>query len=224
MARSADADRQLSGPSMRPGHGGPASSLVVLLHGVGADGSDLIALAPVLGEVLPGAHFASPHAPFAFDMAPFGRQWFSLRDRGEAAMLDGVRIAAPLLDAFLDSELAKLGLDESRAALVGFSQGTMMSLHVAPRRARPCACVIGFSGHLVGARLLAEEARSKPPVLLVHGETDDVVPVAAMRHAQRHLQEAGFAVDAVTRPDLPHAIDEEGIVMAAQFLRDRLGD
>lgn len=224
MARSAEEPGPLAGPSMRPTSGGPATSLVVLLHGVGADGSDLIALAPMLGQVLPNAQFASPNAPFAFDMAPFGRQWFSLQDRGEAAMLEGVRAAAPLLDAFLDTEIARLGLDDSRLALVGFSQGTMMSLHVAPRRARSCACVIGFSGHLVGADLLAAESRSKPPVLLIHGETDEVVPVAALRHAQRHLKSAGFAVDAVTRPDLPHAIDEEGIVMAAQFLRDRLSD
>src|SRR6478736_138520 len=157
---------KLSGPSLPPQAGGPPRQLVVLLHGVGADGHDLIGLAPLLAERLPHALFVAPDGPEPCDMAPYGRQWFSLQDRRPAVMLAGARRTAPLLDAYLDELLQKHGLDESGMALVGFSQGTMMSLFVGPRRARPLAAIAGFSGALLGSRELAGEARSRPPVML----------------------------------------------------------
>src|SRR5262245_16284687 len=213
---------EIDGPRFGPASGGKPDSLIVFLHGVGADGNDLIELAPILGEHLPGAAFVSPHAPFPYDGAPMGRQWFSLMERTQEMMLAGVRASAPILDAFLDEELARLGLADDRLALVGFSQGTMMSLHVAPRRAKPIAGVVGFSGALVGAALPAAEIKSRPPILLVHGNADPVVPVQAMEGARRALAAAGIAVDAMVRPGLPHSIDQEGLVAALQFLHPRL--
>src|SRR5690242_18353856 len=140
----------LSGPSRKPASGGAPRQLVILLHGLGADGNDLIGLAPYWAPLLPDAEFVAPDAPFPCDMAPFGRQWFSLQDRSPLAILAGVRAAAPILDVFIDEALKARNLDESRLALVGFSQGTMMSLYVGLRRAKALAGIVGFSGALLG--------------------------------------------------------------------------
>src|SRR6266571_3866936 len=151
----------LSGPSRPPVAGGKPRRLVILLHGLGADGNDLIGLQQYWGPLVPDAEFVSPNAPFPCDMAPYGYQWFSVQDRSLPAVLGGVRAAAPLLDAFIDDELQKRGLEESDAALVGFSQGTMMALFVGLRRARPLAGILCYSGRLIAADLLASELRSR---------------------------------------------------------------
>lgn len=210
--------QKLEGPELAPASGGAPEQLVLLLHGVGADGNDLIGLAPFFQAVLPGAKFLSPHAPFRFDMAAFGHQWFSLQDMSADARLKGARRAAPILDAFVDEQLAALGLAEDRLALIGFSQGTMMALHVGLRRRRPLAGIVGFSGMLVGAHLLAEEIRSRPPVLLVHGDADQMLPVAALPEAVTGLEAAGVAVESHVRPGLGHGIDEACIRLALRFL------
>jgi phospholipase/carboxylesterase len=207
---------------MGPSAGGAPRQIVVLLHGVGADGQDLIGLAPMLAETLPHALFIAPDGPQPCDMAPYGRQWFSLQDRRPAALLAGVKRAAPLLDGFLDELLARHGLDESRLALLGFSQGTMTALHAAPRRRRPVAAVLGFSGALIGAEALQQEARCRPPVMLIHGDADDVVPVDAMFMAVEGLQAAEIAVQWILRPGLPHSIDPYGIAAGGRFLADML--
>ena len=157
---------------MAPASGGAAKQLVIFLHGVGADGNDLIGLAPYFQQVLPDARFISPNAPFPFDMAPQGYQWFSLQDFTEEARLAGADRAAPILNAFIDSELAKDGLSEENLALIGFSQGAMMSLHVGLRREKQLAAIISYSGLLVGKERLETEIKSKPPVLLTHGTVD----------------------------------------------------
>src|SRR5436190_21852978 len=135
----------LSGPSRPPVAGGAPQRLVILLHGLGADGNDLIGLQQYWGRLVPDAEFISPNAPFPCDGAPYGYQWFSVRDRSPTAMLAGVRAAAPALDAYIDEELQKRGIEEKDAVLVGFSQGTMMSLYVGLRRERPLAGILGYS-------------------------------------------------------------------------------
>jgi len=209
-----------------PRHGaapGAAQTLIVFLHGLGADGHDLISLAPILGRDLPEAAFVSPHAPFPCDMAPYGRQWFSLQNRDPASILGGVRMTAPILNAFLDEELERHGLNDDRLVLVGFSQGTMMALFVALRRARPCAALLGYSGALIGAEILPEEIASRPPVLLVHGEADEVVPVQALPAAATALKANAVTVESETRPGLGHGIDERGIELGLSFLARSLG-
>ncbi len=213
----------LDGPRIPPAAGGAPEALVVLLHGLGADGDDLIGLAPYWARALPHAAFVSPHAPFPCDMAPMGRQWFSLQDRDPRAILAGVEAAAPILDAFLDAELTRQGVPPGRLALVGFSQGTMMALFVAPRRSKPVACVVGYSGALIGAERLAAEAVAKPPVLLVHGDADPVVPFAALAAAEAGLSAAGIAVTIERRPGVAHSIDEVGLVKGGEFLARHLG-
>jgi phospholipase/carboxylesterase len=152
-------------------------------------------------------------------MAAYGRQWFSLQDRRPAAMLKGLLRTAPLLDEFLTSLLARHGLSDGQLALLGFSQGTMMSLYTAFRRPRPLAGVLGFSGALLGAESLVQEVRSRPPVLLIHGDADDVVPVDAMFLAVEALQAAAIPAQWFLRPGLPHSIDSEGIEAGARFLK-----
>jgi len=213
---------RLDGPSVTPKGGGAPRQLVVLLHGLGASGDDLIGLAPAWAPLLPEAEFLSPNAPFPCDMAPYGRQWFSLESRDPASILAGVRASAPILDAFLDQALAARGIEPSQLALVGFSQGTMMSLYVGLRRAAALAAIVGYSGVLVGPDLLAAELRSRPPVLLVHGDTDPVVPVRALPAAVKTLEGAGVAVEHLLRPGLGHGIDEEGLRRGGFFLRDAL--
>jgi len=213
----------LCGPRVPPQAGGPARQLVVLLHGVGADGNDLISLAPVLAERLPHAAFVAPNAPEPCDMAPFGYQWFSLREQRPQAIELGVQASAPALDAFLDAERDRHGLDDHQIALLGFSQGTMMALYVGPRRPRALAGILGYSGALVGADRLPAEIRSRPPVCLIHGDADELIPVQAMHAAVAGLQLAGIAVRAVARPGLGHGIDPEGIAQGAAFLAEALG-
>lgn len=206
-----------------PASGGPARQLVILLHGVGADGADLFGLVPYLAPMLPDAVFIAPDAPFAYDMAPFGRQWFSLQDRSGPALAAGIQATAPLLDVFIDAKLAQYGLDDSALALIGFSQGTMMSLHIAPRRAQPCAALIGFSGAVVAAETLATEIRSRPRVLLIHGDADPVVNPACLPAAEQALAAVGIPVLTELRPDLEHSIDGPGLALATAFLRQSFG-
>lgn len=214
---------KLTGPSFGPAAGGRPEALVVMLHGLGADGRDLIALAPMLARTLPRALFVSPDAPFPCDMAPYGRQWFSLQDRAPAKLLEGMRLAQPIVDGFLDGTLGALGLDGGAVALLGFSQGAMTSLYAGLRRAVAPAAILAFSGALVGEVPERPEGAPHPPVLLVHGEEDPIVPFASFRQARAALAAAGVAVDAVARPGLGHGIDEAGMEAAQAMLARCLG-
>ncbi len=213
----------LRGPGVAPASGRPARQLVVFLHGVGADGDDLISLSPYFAEALPDAEFLSPNGPFAFDMAPAGHQWFSLQDRSPQAILDGIRTAAPLLDSFLDEQLAARRLTEDNLALVGFSQGTMMALYVALRRPRPCAAVVGYSGLLAAPDLLPAEIKVRPRVLLVHGEVDEVVPHGFLPLAKSALELMGVPVVSLSYPDLGHGINDEGLMAGIRFVAEGFG-
>jgi phospholipase/carboxylesterase len=212
----------LSGPSRPPASGGKPSRLVILLHGLGADGNDLIGLAPYWARSLPTAEFVSPNAPFPCDMAPYGYQWFSTQDRSPVAVLAGVRAAAPLLDSFIDEALAERGLDDGDLALVGFSQGTMMSLFVGLRRTEAVAGIVGFSGRLLAPELLASELRSRPRTLLIHGTDDPLVPYESLAAAETALSGAGVPAETLTCPGIGHSIDEAGLRRAGAFLKDVL--
>jgi len=212
-------DPILSGPSHGPASGEAPRQLVVLLHGRGANGHDLIGLAPVLAEHFPDALFLAPDAPQPVDLAPVGLQWFSLTERTPETIAAGVRSAAPAVDAFLDYHLAQHGLTDADLALFGFSQGCMMALHVGLRRAAAPAAVMGYSGLLAAPDALADEITVRPPVLLVHGEADEIVPHAALPAAEAALRDAGVAVEAVSRPGLGHGIDEVGIARALALLK-----
>ena len=212
----------LSGPSRPPAAGGRPSRLVILLHGLGADGNDLIGLAPYWAPLLPTAEFLSPNAPFPCDMAPYGYQWFSAQDRSPPAVLAGVRAAAPFLDAFIDDALAKRGFDDADLALVGFSQGTMMSLYVGLRRSKPVAGIVGFSGRLLAPELLASELRSRPRTLLVHGTDDPLVPYESLAVAETALRDIGVSVETLTCTGIGHSIDENGLRRGGSFLKDVL--
>lgn len=213
----------IDGPRIPPANGGKASSLVVFLHGYGADGNDLIDLGRHFAPFLPGTAFVSPHAPDPCAGAPYGRQWFPLADIDPQRMYAGVSAARPALDAFLDAELARHDLSDANLALVGFSQGTMMGLHAGPRRRSRIAGIVGYSGLLAGPERLAGEMKNAPPVLLVHGDQDQVIPAMALNAAARALGEAGFAVEWHICRGLQHGIDPEGLRLGAAFLARALG-
>lgn len=202
----------LSGPSIPP-LTGKASELVVLLHGYGADGNDLIGLVPHWQRLLPGAAFVAPHAPDRVPGAPAGFQWFPIARLDPHEMKGGVAMAAPRIGDFLDAELARLGLGPDRLVLAGFSQGAMLALHLGLRR--PVAGIVGFSG------LLADPPPaegSKPPILLTHGSADEVIPVGAMFAAATMLGAVGLPVQWHLAPGMGHGIDEIGLSLAGNFL------
>ncbi|MBN9591337.1 MAG: alpha/beta fold hydrolase [Alphaproteobacteria bacterium] len=209
--------RPLSGPRLPPARGA-ATHLVVLCHGYGADGNDLIGLAPHWQRLLPTVAFVAPNAPEPCAGSPSGYQWFPISRLDPAEMLRGVESAADVLNDFLDSELSRHGLPPERLALVGFSQGTMMSLHVGLRRpARPFA-IIGYSGVLAGAEALPPQEPDAPPILLVHGDADPMIPAEALFASATALGRAGAAVQWHVSPGVGHGIDPAGLSLGGAFL------
>lgn len=209
----------------RAARSGQARSLVVFVHGYGADGADLLGLADPLAPHLPDTVFVAPDAPERCSGNPFGFQWFPipwLDGSSEAAAAAGLAAAADDLNAFLDARLDDEGLDAETLALVGFSQGAMMSLYIAPRRAEPVAGVVAFSGRLLVPERLVEETRVKPPVLLIHGDEDPVVPFADMNLAGEALLGAGFETYGHVMKGTGHGIAPDGLSAAFAFLKDRL--
>ncbi len=211
--------RPLAGPAFGPVSGGAPEWLFVLLHGLGADGHDLIGLAPHLAEILPGARFVSPDGPEPCDMAPFGRQWFSLQDRDIGVLHMALERARADLDPFVDAELARFALPPERLVLGGFSQGAMTALHVGLRRRPGPAAILAFSGMLVGRNRLADEIESHPPVLIVHGTDDEIMPVARAAEAEAALTAEGIDVQAHVLEGLGHGIDERALALARRFLK-----
>ena len=210
----------LNGPRIEP-RGGRASGLVVLLHGYGANGDDLIALGDGWRRSLPDAAFVAPNAPQSIPGMYGGLQWFALTVRDPGEYWRGVAAAQPALDRFLDAELARYRLTADRLVLVGFSQGTMMALHVGLRRAVAPAGIVAYSGLLAGPDHLAE-TKVRPPVLLVHGEADDMIPIDALHMAREALAGAGTPVEWHVRPGLGHGIDPEAQWMAGHFIAQAL--
>jgi len=212
----------LSGPIAPPKSGGAPKSIVVLLHGYGSNGADLIGLAPHWRDALPDTLFVSPNAPQICPGAPGGFQWWPLTSLTPAARAAGVRISAPAVNAFIDGLLARHKLTADRLALVGFSQGTMMALHVGPRREQRIAGVVGYSGMLADPAELAVEVHTKPPLLLVHGDRDDVLPVASLHQAREALDGLGFEVSTHVARGLGHGVDDAGLRLGGAFLAERL--
>ena len=213
---------EIDGPRIAPRSGTP-KQLVVFLHGYGADGNDLIDIGRAWASLLPDAAFVSPHAPRPCGQAPQGREWFPLTFRDPGERWTGVNSAAPVLESFLDAELARHGLPPSALALVGFSQGTMMSLHVGLRRPVPPAAIVGYSGMLVvpedvEPEKFAAEIRSRPPVLLVHGDQDPLIPVEALFHAAQSLAALGVPTEWHISSGVGHGIDQEGLRQGGEFL------
>ena len=216
---------ELDGPRLNP-QSGAARQLVVFLHGYGADGNDLIEIGRAWQQILPQAAFASPHAPEPCGQAPVGRQWFPLTMRDPNERWSGVKKAAPVLERFLDAELSRHKLPPSALALVGFSQGTMMALHVGLRRATAPAAIVGYSGLLVTPpereiEAFAAEVKSRPPVLLVHGDSDDLIPVQAVFQAAQGLSALGLSAEWHISPGVGHGIDAEGLRHGGEFLARR---
>ena len=219
----------ITGPKVDP-HGGKADALVVFLHGYGANGDDLIELGRQWRALLPQAAFVAPNAPDRCPGAPTGRQWFPLAARAGDEAKDaehrwqGALAARPGLDAFLDDSLAERGLDDSRLALVGFSQGTMMALHVGLRRKRAPAAILGYSGMLIGPEHLPEATArdakgQRPPILLVHGDRDNVIPLDAMFVAADDLARAEIPVQWHLSIGVAHGIDGGGLSHGGLFLQ-----
>lgn len=212
--------KRLKRQRIGPAAGGDPQQLVVLLHGRGADFNDLIHLLPILAKTLPHAAFVLPNAPQRCETSPYTYEWFSLPDgdRHPDRVEAGVRAAAPVLDGFIDHELAAHGLTDDRLALFGFSQGCMMALHVGLRRPHACAAILGYSGRLCAADSLSAEIASRPPVLLCHGTDDPVVPFESQHLAATAIEAAGVTVTTVERPGLGHRLDREGITAGAALL------
>jgi phospholipase/carboxylesterase len=215
----------LTGPRAAP-RSGQTKSLVILLHGYGADGNDLFGLSGPLAQHMPDTVFRSPNAPERCRLNPMGYQWFPiswLDGSPESEMEAGFHRSADILDRYVTEAMAEEGVGSSQTALVGFSQGTMMSLHVAPRRTEPLAALVGFSGRLHGGDNLKAEAVSKPPVLLIHGDQDEMIPVAALAEARDGLAEAGFQVKTHVSRGIGHGIAPDGLGLALGFLMENLG-
>jgi phospholipase/carboxylesterase len=213
---------ELDGPRIEP-RSGTARQLVVFLHGYGADGNDLIEIGRAWQGMLPHAAFVSPHAPSPCGQAPSGREWFPLTFRDPSERWNGVNQAAPVLNNFLDAELARRQLPLQALALVGFSQGTMMALHVGLRRAVAPAAIVGYSGMLVVPEdvdpdAFAAEIKVRPPVLLIHGDQDELIPVQAVFHAAQGLAALDIPAEWHVSSGIGHGIDQEGLRQGGEFL------
>ena len=212
---------RLDGPRVGPASGGAARQLVIFTHGYGSNGEDLLGLAGYLAQVLPDAAFVAPNAPEPVPGFPGSAfQWFAITAMDPKRLALGVQAAAPSLDAFIDAELARHALPASACAVVGFSQGAMMALHVGPRRREPLGAVVSFSGLLAGPERLAAEIKSRPPILLAHGDRDDRVPPQSMFAALQALGEAQAPALWRLCPGQGHTIPEEALSLAAEFLHD----
>lgn len=214
---------ELSGPEAEPASGGKAKHLIMFVHGYGADGNDLFSLSQYFAQVAPDAAFISPNAPYRCAGAPFGYQWYDVWMQDPAERLAAIRSTAAIFDNFIDRQLERRGLTEDRLVLVGFSQGTMMSLFTAPRRERAVAGIVGYSGRMEAPARMADEIRSKPPVVMVHGDSDELLAVSEMETAASTLQACGVDIETHVRPGLGHGIDEEGIRIGLGFVKKVLG-
>lgn len=212
----------VNGASLQPMSGGKPQQIVLLLHGFGSSGHDMVSLAPAWQHSMPNALFLAPHAPQRCGTLA-GYQWWALSDTSPAALARGAASAAPAIDTFIDRKLDQYGFSEADLAIVGFSQGTMMALHVGLRRKAAVACIVGYSGMLTGAPHLKHEITARPPVLLVHGSQDPVVPVAALHEAETALKLLDVNVETHVSPGVGHSVDPIGLRLGRDFVARSLG-
>lgn len=210
----------VNGASLQPRSGGPPKNIVLLLHGFGSSGTDMISLAPQWQDALPDTLFLAPHAPERCGMMARGYQWWGLSGFAPSALAAGAALAAPAIDAFIDRKLAQYDLTDADLALVGFSQGTMMALHIGLRRPGRVAAVVGYSGLLTSAAELAHRQFAKPPVLLVHGTADPVVPIAALHMSESELKRLGVDVTTHISHGVAHSVDPVGLRLGRDFVKD----
>lgn len=210
----------VNGSSLQPLSGGPPKKLVLLLHGYGSNGADLISLAPHWQKALPDTLFLAPNAPQA--CMGSGYQWWPLAAFDPSALAAGAASAAPAIDSFIDRKLSQYGLTEQDLAIVGFSQGTMMALHVGLRRKAAVAGIVGYSGMLTGTAGLANEIQSRPPVLLIHGSADGIVPVTALHSAEAALRQLDVKVTTHVSSGLGHSVDPIGLKLGGEFVTNAL--
>jgi phospholipase/carboxylesterase len=213
----------LDGPRLVPLSGSEPNALVILIHGYGSNGDDLISLARMIQPALPHAAFVAPNAPSPIPRMAAAYQWWPIETFSMAERAAGAAAAAPALDAFITDELEAAGLTGDRLLLVGFSQGTMMALHVGLRRPEPLAGIVGISGMLVAPERLQAEITSRPPVLLIHGTEDDVVPFRSMELASTALTASGVTVETHVSPGVGHSVGEDGLAAATAFAVRTLG-
>lgn len=211
----------VNGASLQPLSAVPPRHIVLLLHGYGSNGADLIAMASQWRQVLPDALFLAPNAPQSLGTGA-GFQWWPLQSFSPQALAAGAALAAPAVNAFIDRKLSQYGLSDADLAIVGFSQGTMMALHVGLRRKAAPAAIVGYSGMLIGAPGLSDDV-AKPPVLLVHGSADLVVPVAALHAAKAGLQKLGIDASTHVSAGLGHSVDLTGLKLGVEFIVKGLG-
>ena len=209
--------------TLAPSSGKAPAQIVLLLHGYGSNGADLISLAPHWRPFLPDALFLAPDALERSAFVPGGFQWWDLATYTPQALAAGAARAAPAVNLLIDEQLGSYGLAEENLAMVGFSQGTMLALHVGLRRERRIAAIVGYSGMLTNAPSLPHAIRSKPLVLLVHGSADTIVPVSALDEAEHALQRVGVEVTSHVSPGLGHGVDPAGIELGGRFLRQAFG-
>ena len=215
----------LTSVARRPASSGNADSLVIFLHGYGANGADLISLATVIETQLPNAAFASPDAPQECAGVPGGYQWFPLTHDESEMMAAQVAFFQAIdgLNSFIDEEAKRCWVSADRVVLFGFSQGTMMALHLAAARRRAVAGIVGFSGRLITEELIQDVSGDTPPILLVHGDRDEIIPYSNLESTEKALKAAGFSVHSHVSRDCGHGIAPDGLGAAIGFMKDKIG-
>lgn len=208
----------VNGVSLQPKSGAAPKQIVLLLHGYGSNGDDLISFAPMWQDALPDALFLAPHAPQRCAMMAAGYQWFGLTNFDPVTLARNAASAAPAIHEFLDRKLTQYGLKDDALAMAGFSQGTMMALQVGLRRPQAPAAIVGYSGIFTGAADLPAENSVKPPILLAHGSADPVVPVDALHSSKAALDRLGYDVQTHIAAGLGHSIDPEGLNLGKEFV------
>lgn len=208
----------INGPSISPINGNDPKQLVIFCHGYGADGNDLIGLANYFQQALPDAYFVSPNAPEKCPMNPMGYQWFDFSSNDPELIWNKVNEAGNILNNFIDLKLKELNLEDKDLSLVGFSQGTMMSLHVGLRRINSLSSIVGFSGRLIREDTLKSELKSKPPIYLIHGDQDPMVPFQDTLNAEKILKDHNIDIQTHISKNTQHSIAQDGLEIAIKFL------